>query len=129
MSDLSVTAASVAWVSGTKAQLGTCGETITAGEGIYTDGVSWFKAKANVAGKQNPSAVSLTGGTVGLPLLIAPPGAVINCGATVVANTPYYNSGANAGGVAPFADITTGWAISYVWVAETTANVLVLCNN
>ena len=124
--DLVITAANVAWVSGPAPQLVVVAETVTAGQVLYLDSSvnQYRKAQSNVAGKQVPTALALSAGAANGYVIIAVAGTTVNSGATVVKNTSYFLSGANAGGIAPQADITAGWNTVIVGIAPNTTNLL-----
>lgn len=129
MADLTITAASVVWVSGTKARAVTAGASITAGQSLYQDASTgkYLLADANAtAGDINyPTAIALTTGADTLPMLIAEADAVINIGATIAKATPYFQS-ATPGGIAPLADVATGWVVVEIGIGVTTANLLLV---
>jgi len=115
MADLVITAASV--VPGANATFSNknAGATITAGQVVYADTNSlWQLSKANgTAAQKVVAGIALANAALNQPLIVQT-GGQITIGATVVAGTGvYFLSGTNAGGIAPFADLTTGW---YVWL-------------
>jgi hypothetical protein len=109
MADLTVTAASVLWTSGTKTP-GVAGATVTAGQPVYLDSVTTTLKLAQcdgTAAEADAVGIALHAAGTGQPLVYAAQGAVINIGATTAKTTTYMVS-ATAGGVAPQADIITG---------------------
>jgi hypothetical protein len=108
MADLTVTAASVLWTSGTK-QTGVAGATVTAGQGIYLDSTTTTLKLAQsdgTAAEADAVGIALHAAGSGQPLVYASQGAVINIGATTTKATTYVVS-ATAGGVAPQADLVS----------------------
>jgi hypothetical protein len=106
MADLTVTAASVLWTSGTK-QTGVAGATVTAGQAVYLDSTTSTLKLAQADGtaaEADAVGVALHAAGSGQPLVYASQGAVINIGATTTKATTYVVS-ATAGGVAPQADL------------------------
>ena len=126
MADLAVTAASVAAGSGNQVTAGTAtlaGTTITAGEVVYVDGSNtWQLAKADTAVHAAAKGIALHGTLAGQPLAVQTSG-IITIGATVVAGTPYYVSGNNAGGIMGIGDFTTGQYITPLGFAISTTQI------
>lgn len=109
MADLTVTAASVLWTSGTK-ETGIAGASVTAGQAVYID-----TANSNVLKLAQSDGTTLEAAAAGIalhaagtgqPLVYAGNGSVINIGATTTKATTYMVSAA-AGGVAPQADLVS----------------------
>lgn len=128
MADLTITAANVAFTSGTTAS-GTAGATVTAGQAVYIDTANSNVLKlaqsdgttleATVAG------IALHGSLTGQPLSYARTGSTINIGATTAKTTTYVLS-ATAGGVAPQADLVSTNRIVRIGHATGTTGVLLL---
>jgi hypothetical protein len=121
MADLTVTAASVVWTSGTK-ETGVAGETITAGMGVYlkASDSQLYKAQADgTAAEAAAVGIALHASLDNQPLTYAGQGAVINIGATTSKATTYVVA-ATAGGVAPQADLTSGQYIVRLGYATAT---------
>ena len=121
MADLSITAASCLTIDGTY-DVGIAGASITAGQPLYID-----TANSNVL-KLADANLSALGATVaGIALHAAGTGqpiryqktGTITIGGTMTAGKIYCLS-ATAGGIAPSADITTGWYTSIIGVATST---------
>lgn len=120
--DLVITAANVARVGtgGTVNFAYNAGATITQGQSVYLDSTNkWQLAKADTAthsGYGSTFGVALDAASSGQPLAVLVPitgqTCQLNLGATLVADTIYVVSGANAGGIAPLADLTTGQFIT-----------------
>lgn len=109
MTDISVTAASVVWVSGKSVQKVRAGATITAGQAVYQDltDLEYKLADADTDAASEFAGIAITDGVDGRDMLIAPPGARINFGATLTAGTIYTLS-TTAGGICPESDLTSG---------------------
>jgi len=109
MADITVTATNVKWISGTRPQVVKGGAAITAGQSVYlnTSTLEHELADADTDATSVFAGIALTGGQDGADMLIAPPGAVIDFGATLTAGTIYVLS-TTAGGVAPEADLASG---------------------
>jgi len=90
---------------------GIAGETLTAGQSVYykiSDG-RWYKAQATtlaLSGYGTQVGICLVGGTVGTAVTIATSGDV-DLGVSVTVGTIYVISAANAGGIAPWADLAS----------------------
>lgn len=123
MADISVTAANVAKVSGAQTATGTAGAAITAGQPLYVD-----TANGNVLKLVDADASDLASTVAGIALHTSASGQPITyltsgditIGATLTAGKVYVAS-ATAGGIAPVADLTTGWRTSILGYATTTA--------
>ncbi|GIL09288.1 MAG: hypothetical protein BroJett033_7990 [Chloroflexota bacterium] len=109
MTDISVTANQVKWISGTRPMVVKGGAAITAGQAVYlnTTTLEHELADADTDATSVFAGIAITGGQDGADMLIAPPGAVIDFGATLTAGTIYVVS-PTAGGIAPWADLTAG---------------------
>lgn len=123
MADLTVTATSVAIVSGsTILDYGQCGETITAGQSVYvydatTNPKTYKKADADASILAAAAVgVAMNGGAVGQPLAVANSG-TYTAGATVVVGKPYYVS-ATAGGICPASDLATAMYVTQIGVGS-----------
>lgn len=110
MTDLVITAASVAPGSGAVLQTGTAGEALVAGKAVYQKAADskWYLADCNSATAEVrvAKAIALTGSAAGQPVEVQTSGQ-ITIGATLTAGVIYYLSG-TAGGLRPVADNTTG---------------------
>lgn len=128
MTDVSVTAASVNWVSGVRPIQGIAGATITAGQVVYLDtATNTYKlAKADAAATAVVAGICLDGGVAGRPIWIAPPGAVVNCGGTNAAGTIFVLAADNAGAFAAWADLATSNYVNVLFIGTGT-NVELIC--
>ena len=115
MADISQTAANVT-VAGTGGSITIvqAGEAITQGMPVYLSSGKYFKTDAN--------GTVLTAAVVGIAMtpaaldgyfILAGNGTKIDLGATLVIGTPLVVS-ATAGGIAPIADLATGWWVSHL---------------
>lgn len=127
MVDISQTAANVTWVSGNRPVAVKAGATIAAGQPVYlnTTTLEYELCDADTDAASNFAGISLTGGVDGRDMLIAPPGAVINWGATLTAGTIYTLS-TTAGGVCPEADLATGDYVVVLAIGAGTANAEII---
>lgn len=122
MADLAVTAANVAQGSSSSIdRSGLAGATITAGQAVYFDsGVSgrWQLADNNsaTAAARVPGGIALNNASNGQPLAVLT-GGDVTIGAAITAGVAYYLS-ANAGGICPVADLTTGMYPTVLGVAK-----------
>lgn len=115
MADLTVSATGVKRTSSTVIQEGTAGATITAGQPVYADSANNYVLKPCQATSQAAAqcvGIALHGAASGQPLRYAADGDVIFSGTTMVMGTCYVVS-ANAGGIAPSADLDASTAANY----------------
>jgi hypothetical protein len=122
MADLTITAASVLAGDGSDTELGTAGETITAGQVVYRDESTrkYLKADSNsaTAAARQARGIALNGAADGQPLLIWKKGD-ITIGATLTAGVAYYLSD-TAGGICPVADVGVGEYVNMLGLAKST---------
>jgi len=105
MANLTITAGSVDWLSGTRPIDGYGGATITRGQVLYLNSsLRYVLADASSATTAAVAGIAVTDGTNGGIMKVAMAGARINIGATTIAGTPYVLS-ATAGGICPYADL------------------------
>lgn len=112
MSDVAITAASVKKGSSANYSSGTAGETITAGMPVYkkASDSKIYKAKANGTTEEaDVIGIALNGASVDQPISWNVEDDDFTVGGTVAAGAVYVLSGAAYGGIAPVADITSGW--------------------
>jgi hypothetical protein len=110
MADETVVAAEVLADSGTLSVDGTLGATVTAGQTVYLDTTTntYKLADANASALTAVTAgIALNGGVSGQPVKVAIAG-TLDPGFTVGVGEVYVQS-ATAGGIAPRADLTSGW--------------------
>jgi len=98
------------------------GETITEGMPVYlnTSDNRYYKCDADVEASSIIAGVALSNAVAGRPMVIAPPGAVINVGATLTAGT-IYGCSLTAGGVAPETDMGSGDWVTVLYIGNGTA--------
>jgi len=120
LADLVITAASVVPGTNSTRDIGTAGETITAGQPIYLSSTTnkWMKSDNNGTGTRQVHGIALNGASLNQPVSIHKAGD-ITIGATLVAGTDYWLS-ATAGGICPRADVTTGMDTIQIGIAKST---------
>ncbi len=124
MSDLSITAVNVVPDVGYQYSDGVAGETVTAGQSGYfkTSDSLMYKADANGTGDARVvRGIFLNGAAAGQPVKLIT-GGTLTIGATVASGAVYVSS-ATAGGIAPVADLATGWYTSIVCIGISTTKV------
>jgi hypothetical protein len=119
MADLSVTAANVGVTSSAVVELVQVGESVTQGQPAYKkalDGL-YYKADANASSATAAAlGVFVTAASTNGYALIVKSGSYL-AGATLTVGETYVVS-ATAGGIAPLADVTTGWYVTILGVAS-----------
>lgn len=120
MADLSINSALVVGGTNSTRDIGTAGETITAGQPIYLDATTnkWMKSDSNGTGTRTVHGISLNGASLNQPVSVHKSGD-ITIGATLVAGTDYWLSG-TAGGICPRADLGAGMDAVQVGIAKST---------
>ncbi|MDW9600435.1 hypothetical protein GOA86_19010 [Sinorhizobium meliloti] len=120
MVDIVVTPGSVVPGTNSARDIGTAGETITAGQSIYLDATTnkWMKSDNNGTGTRQVHGIALNGASLNQPVSVHKAGD-ITIGATLVAGTDYWLSG-TAGGLCPRADLATGMDAVQVGIAKST---------
>ncbi|WP_306049201.1 hypothetical protein [Oceaniradius stylonematis] len=109
MADLTITAANVVRGSGAKVLDRTAGVAITAGQTVYEaadGGMQLADCDSATAAARVPEGIALNDAAANQPVQVLKSGD-ITIGATLTPGTAYYQS-ANAGGIAPVADLATG---------------------
>ncbi len=127
MSDVSITAANVSPVTGATISTGIAGATITAGQLVYLDSATSTIKLADA------NASILTAACVGIAVNGASSGQYINyatagdvnIGGTVTIAGIYVVS-ANAGGLAPVADLTSTWYTKVFCIGKTASIVTIV---
>lgn len=128
MADYSLTAANVAASAQATIVTGTLGATVTAGQAVYQDTADldslgrgkWKLADANGTGiARTVGGIALSGGASGQPCAICLQDPDFTHGLGSVATTaPVIVLSATPGGLAPVADLTTGWMPNVVMIAK-----------
>lgn len=127
MTDISVTAANVKWIGGVRPIRGTGGASVTRGQAAYLNTTTgkYGLGDADTDAASEYAGQFLTDGFDGGDVLIAPPGAIINWGATLTAGTIYTLS-TTAGGVCPEGDLATGDYVVVLAIGAGTANAKII---
>lgn len=125
MAEVSITPASV--VPGADAEFyrGLAGATITAGMAVYLDAITnkLKMADANLSIEAaEVKGIATHAASDGQPLKIQTDGE-ITIGGTVVLATIYILGAGGSGGIAPAADLTTGWYTSVLGVASSASKL------
>jgi hypothetical protein len=132
MADLTVTATQV--LAGTDAQLGygTAGASITAGQVVYLDPTTstykLFDANDTTANTRAP-VIAMNSCSSGQRLTVQTGGSLtIGAGAAPTAGLVYVAS-ATPGGIAPNADVVTGWRVAIIGVATSASAIKLMLGN
>ncbi|HEV7305215.1 hypothetical protein [Ensifer sp.] len=125
MSDITITAANVIAGSNATRDIGTAGETITAGKIVFLDAATskWMLSDNNGTGTRTVNGMALNGASLNQPLSVVKSGDV-TVGSVLTAGTDYWLS-ATAGGICPRADLATGMDTIQIGVAKS-ATVLTI---
>lgn len=120
MADLAITAANVT-TSSTSITTGTAGAAVTAGQAVYqnSDGKYYLAQCDGTSAEATVFGIALCNAAAGQPLTVQT-GGDITIGATVAKGTTYVVS-ANAGGIAPQADLVSTNYLSYIGYGKTTS--------
>lgn len=122
MTDISVTASAVIAGTNSVRDIGTAGETITAGKPVYYDATTakWMLADSNAgsAAARTPVAISLNGASLNQPLSVHKSGD-LTLNAVLTAGTAYYLSD-TPGGICPLADVGSGEYVVLIGIAKST---------
>lgn len=125
MADLTQTAASVAFVSGSIVGDFTAGATITEGKPVYLDSNNVWQlmraTTATLAGNGTRTGIALTPATSGRRIFVQETG-IVNLGATLTVGKLYCVSAA-LGAICPYEDLATTNKVTILGIAETAANL------
>ncbi len=128
MTDLGITASQVLPDNAAVKLSGLAGETITAGACVYLNSTSttWKLFDTNdSANNTGTPGIALNGASAGQPISVQMNGSpTLGAAAAPVLGVVYVAS-ANAGGIAPAADLTTGWRTTILGVGGA-SNTLVM---
>ncbi len=128
MADLVITKANVIAGANPNIRRGTAGATVTAGQSVYedaTDSNSWKLAdNDDTAAKAAAIGIAMNDALDGQPLQIIT-GGTLGLGAILTTGTVYVVS-STPGGIAPWADLTSGEYITVLGVATSTSNLRML---
>ena len=122
--DLSITAANV--IPGARAKpplYGTAGVAITQGQLLYFDSTSGTYKLADANASATTAAVvgyAANAASTGQLVAVITEDDDMTVGATLSMTAPVYVLSANAGAIAPSADLTTGWYPAVVLIAKST---------
>jgi hypothetical protein len=125
--DLSITTTSFVPGANAKKQIGTAGAAITIGQLLYYDSTAgtWKLADANASATTAAVvAIAASAAASGQPVIYITEDDDLTLGATLSMSAPVYALSGTAGGIAPSADITTGWYPCPVFVAKSTTKCI-----
>ena len=125
--NLSITTTSFVPGARAKKEIGTAGATITIGQLLYYDSTAgtWKLADSNASATTAAVvAISASAAASGQPVIIITEDDDLTLGATLSMTAPIYVLSGTAGGIAPTADIATGWFPSAVLVAKSTTKCI-----
>lgn len=125
--DLSITTTN--FVPGARAvkSIGTAGATITIGQLLYFDSAAGTYKLADANASATTAAVvgiAASAAAVGQPVIVITEDDDLTPGGTLSMSAPVYAVSGTAGGIAPTADITTGWFPSAIIVAKSTTKCI-----
>jgi len=127
MADISITATSVIKGTGAVVKNGIAGASITAGQTLYIDTANSDVLKLAVGNgttlQSTVEGIALHAAASGQPIAYQKGGA-LTLNAVLTAGKAYVASG-TAGGIAPIADLTTGWKTSLLGIAGNTTSLQV----
>lgn len=128
MADISPSASTVTWVGGVRPVMATAGATLVPGNAVYLDTTTntYKLTDGDTDTESQCAGIALDSAISGRPFLLAPPGAVINIGATVALGTIYVCS-LTAGAIAPWADLATGDYVMVLFIGATSNIVELIC--
>ncbi|HCN76492.1 MAG TPA: hypothetical protein DIT13_04750 [Verrucomicrobiales bacterium] len=120
--DVSVTAGNVRTSDYAVIAPGVAGETITAGQVLFLSSADdrYYLADVNAAGETLIAGIAVSGAAAGQRLLVCIEDPDFTPGFTLSTSAPVYVASATAGGIAPVADVTTGWYCTVIMVAKST---------
>lgn len=124
MADLSITTDNVALTGTATLEIVQLGETVTKGQAVYKKAADslYYKADANASSATAEArGIAITGGVANGYIVMLKSG-YVNPGATLTKGETYVVS-ATAGGIAPLADVTTGWYVTILGIAESTSSL------
>ena len=127
MANLTINVAQVNWTGGVRWDVETAGASITRGQALARVSNRLVLADANVAANSVIAGIALTDGYDGGLVVYAPPGAVIDWGATLGAGSAYILSD-TPGAIADVADAASGWYVTGLAVGVGTREAEVLNN-
>ena len=127
MADLTITAANVDWVSGSKSTKDAA-ETIAVGDCVYDTGSSTYGVASNgAAAKDSVVGIALNAATAAHPVTIAETGAGVGFGAILTVGEMYVLSA--TGKISPIGDKASSDYVSYIGYGDTTSNMKLTIHN
>lgn len=123
--DVTITAGNVLPGANARYRQGVAGVAITAGQLVYLDVATntWKLTDANVAAAADVDGIAVVSTAAGAPLTVVTWDDDLTLGGTTAKGTIYLAS-ATPGGVAPAADLVTGWYAIVVALGKTTTKVV-----
>lgn len=125
--DLSVTTTSFVTGANAKTKVGKAGAAITIGQLLYFDesAATWKLCDANAsAAAAKCGGIAGSAAASGQDVIVVLEDDDLTLGATLSMTAPIYVPSATAGGIAPVADLTTGWYPSAVIIAKSTTKCI-----
>lgn len=125
--DLTITPTSFLASNTALKQIGTAGATVTIGQPVYFDVTSstWKLADANLSATAAvASGLAGSAAASGQQFIVITADDNLTLGATLSMTAPIYCLSGNAGGIAPVADLTTGWYPSVIIIATSTTKCI-----
>lgn len=131
MADISITASAVLKGTNSIVDNGIAGATITAGQSLYKDTANSDVLKLAIGNgtslQSTVAGISLHAALSGQPIQYIT-GGNLTLNAVLTAGKLYVLSG-TAGGIAPSADLATGWKTSLLGIAASTTNLTLKVTN
>ena len=127
MANLTINVAQVKWVGGVLWTVERAGATITRGQVVTRINNEYQLADANVQANSVVAGIALSDGYDGSQILIAPPGARNDFGASLAAGSTYILSD-TPGALADDSDAAAGWYVTNVAVGIGTREAIILTN-
>lgn len=123
--DVSITAANVIPGANAQYRYGIAGAAITAGQLVYLDVTTgtWKLTDTNVVASADVDGIAIVSTASGAPITVITQDDDLTLGGTAAKGTIYIAS-ATAGGIAPSADLTTGWYAVVVGLGKSTTKII-----
>lgn len=123
--DVSITAANVVPGANAQYRYGIAGAAITAGQLVYLDVTSntWKLTDSNVLASADVDGIAIVSTASGAPITVITQDDDLTLGGTAAKGTIYLAS-ANPGGIAPSADLTTGWYAVVVGLGKSATKII-----
>lgn len=125
--DLSITTTSFLTGANAKTKVGKAGAAITIGQLLYFDETAgtWKLCDANAsAAAAKCGGIAGSAAASGQDVIVVLEDDDLTLGATLSMSAPIYVPSATAGGIAPVADLTTGWYPSVIIIAKSTTKCI-----